>query len=224
MNRFLRNENLIGKGGQTRLSQSNVLIVGVGGVGGYVAEMLARSGVGRFTVIDPDVVDITNINRQIIALDSTLGLAKVDVIKARIADINPSCEVTALKERYCSEISDKIFKTRYDYCVDAIDSVKDKVDLIVACKRHNLRCISALGAGNRLECNFEVKDIFSTSGDGLARSVRSKLRKEGIDSHKCICSVDPPLHSSVPPSSISYVPAVMGCQIAREVIGDLLCR
>ena len=224
MKRFQRNIGLIGESGQDKLSSSNILVVGVGGVGGYAAEMLARAGVGRITLVDRDTVDVTNINRQIIALESTVGLNKVDVMKARMLEINPRIKVTALKIRYDCDTAEMILLSEYDYCIDAIDSVKDKVNLIAECKKRNLDCISALGAGNRLDASFEVKDIFSTSGDGLARAVRTSLRKIGIESHKCVCAATPAETNTIPPSSISYVPAMMGCIMAREVIKDLLCR
>ena len=223
MNRFARNKALIGDSGQHTLEKSHVLIVGVGGVGGYVAEMLTRCGVGKLTVVDPDDVDITNINRQIIALDSTVGRSKVSVIAERMRDINPKVSISALETRYCKENAENIFSADlFDYCVDAIDSVKDKVDLIVECKARNIPCISALGAGNRLQAEFKAVDIFSTSGDGLAKAVRSSLRKAGVSKHLAVCATTSAVVNSVPPSSISYVPAMMGCVLAGEVVRCLL--
>lgn len=190
-----------------------------------MAEMLARCGVGNLTVVDPDRVDITNINRQIIAMDSTVGRAKVEVIARRMRDINPDISIDALAIKFCEETSTKIFASKkFDYCIDAIDSVKDKVNLILECKKRNIDCISALGAGNRLEADFKVVDIFSTSGDGLAKAVRSALRKAGIEKHLTVCASDSATVNSVPPSSISYVPAMMGCVLAREVVKCLLRR
>ncbi len=223
MEQFARNIPLLGEVGQKKLNASNVLIVGVGGVGGYALEMLVRSGIGACTIVDMDKIDITNINRQILALHSTIGKRKVDVAVQRITDINPHIAITAYCERYTKDIEEKIFSARYDYCVDAIDSLKDKIDLILACKRHNVNCISALGAGNRLVADFEVKDIYSTSGDGLARAVRSRLRKEGVESHKTVCAVSNPRIENALTASISYVPSAMGCILAQEVIKDLLC-
>ncbi len=215
MEQFARNIPLLGEVGQKKLNASNVLIVGVGGVGGYALEMLVRSGIGACTIVDMDKIDITNINRQILALHSTIGKRKVDVAVQRITDINPHIAITAYCERYTKDIEEKIFSARYDYCVDAIDSVKDKIDLILACKRHNVNCISALGAGNRLVADFEV--------NGLARAVRSRLRKEGVESHKTVCAVSNPRIENALTASISYVPSAMGCILAQEVIKDLLC-
>lgn len=224
MEQFARNIPLIGETGQRKLSASRVLIVGVGGVGGYALEMLTRCGVGSFVVVDMDNVDITNINRQIFALHSTLGRKKVDVAAARMRDVNPNVDVITYAERYCKDIENKIFADSYDYCIDAIDSVRDKVDLISACKKYGVRCISALGAGNRTTSDFTVKDIFSTSGDGLARAVRSKLRKEGVENHKTVCASSSAENiESAFTASISYVPPMMGCLLAQEVIKDLLC-
>lgn len=220
---FSRNIPLVGEDGQRRLNGSNVLIVGVGGVGGYALEMLTRCGVGSFTIVDMDTVDETNLNRQILALHSTIGRAKTDVAFERMKDINPSVNILPLFKKFTKESEDEIFSLTYDYCVDAIDSVCDKVDLILACKRRGIPCISALGAGNRLTVGFEVKDIFDTSGDGLARAVRTRLRKAGVNSHKTVCSIYKPDISGVPPASISYVPSAMGCVLAQEVIKDLLC-
>ncbi len=225
MNRFARNNALIGDDGQKMLNGSSVLIVGVGGVGGYAVEMLARCGVGAITVVDSDDIDVTNINRQIIALESTVGLAKVDVVSDRLRDINPDLSIDAHKMRFSKDTAETIFSSRkFDYCIDAIDSVKDKVDLILECKSRNIPCISALGAGNRLYTEFKAVDIFSTSGDGLAKVVRSALRKAGITNHRTVCATTPAITNAVPPSSISYVPAMMGCVLAREVIKCLLDR
>lgn len=223
MNQFCRNEALIGTDGQFKLASCSVLIAGAGGVGGYVLEMLARCGIGRFTIADMDTIEPTNLNRQIIALHSTLGKLKADAAKDRVKDINPNAEVNVITERITKENVSAILSDRkFDYCVDAIDSVKDKIELILACKRKEIPCISAMGAGNRLNVDFKVTDIFQTQNDGLAREVRRGLRKAGIERHKTVCCLSLPQVSAVPTASISYVPAIMGCVIAQEVIKELL--
>lgn len=225
MNQFSRNNALIGIDGQKKLNDSHVLIVGIGGVGGYVLEMLARCGVGEFTVVDMDSVDVTNINRQIIALHSTVDKYKTEVACERVKDINPEVKITALCQRFSVENSSEIFNNKkFDYCADAIDSVKDKIELISACNSNNVPSISAMGAGNRMDVCFAVKDVFSTSYDGLAKAVRSGLRKIGIQKHKCVCADSPTQISAAPPASIAYAPALMGCIMAQEIIKDLLCR
>lgn len=223
MERFCRNIPLIGEAAQRKLAESNVLVVGVGGVGGYALEMLTRSGVGKFTIVDMDVVESSNINRQIIAASSTLKLPKVDAFEARMKDINPSVSVRKLFVRFGSQTKDEVLSENFDYCVDAIDSVRDKIELICACKNRSIPIISALGAGNRLDCDFIATDIFLTEGDRLARAVRSELRKAGVTEHKVVYSPTPALITSVPPASISFAPAVMGCILAKEVIKDLIC-
>ena len=163
---FDRSVKLIGEDGLQRLFASRVLIIGVGGVGGYAVETLARSGVGVIGIMDGDDVDVTNINRQIIALDSTVGEAKVHAFFKRIADINPNCKVIARKERFSKNNCD-ILDMGWDYIIDAIDSFEDKVDLIDIAKSKGLNIVSAMGAGNRTAvCDFEICDVYKTSYDG----------------------------------------------------------
>jgi len=176
-----RTEILIGKENLNKLKNSNVAIFGVGGVGGYVTEMLVRAGIENITIIDFDNVDKSNLNRQIIALNSTIGQPKVEVMKNRILDINPNCNVNAINCRYTKENSETLLNQNYDYVIDAIDSVNDKINLIVECKKKELPIISAMGAGNRIGIpNFKITDISKTYNDGLAKVVRKKLKTENI--------------------------------------------
>lgn len=225
MKQFSRNEALIGAVGQKKLFDSSVLLVGVGGVGGYALEMLVRSGIGKVTLVDMDCVDETNLNRQILALHSTIGKPKVEVAEKRVREICPQTQVTPLCRRFTAESAAEIlFGKKFDYCIDAIDNVRDKTALILACRDAKIPCLSAMGAGNRLTAAFSVTDLFSTSDDGLARAMRRTLRKENIETHKCVCAQTSAEVNAVPVASISYAPALMGCLIAAEVIKDILCR
>lgn len=222
MNQFDRNIKLIGETAQNQLSAKNILIVGIGGVGGYAFEMLVRAGIGNFTIVDGDAVDITNLNRQIIALHSSLGQPKVEAAYNRAKDINPAANIKKLNMRF-NENTSEIILQAFDYVIDAIDSVKDKVLLIIRSKQKNIPIISALGAGNRINCDFAVGDIYDTRYDGLAKAVRKKLKENNIGSLKVVSSHTPPLKVEGVPASISYSPAIMGCMIANEVIKDILC-
>jgi len=183
---FRRSEILLGDSIQ-KLFSANVIIFGIGGVGGYTAEMLVRSGVGSITIVDYDVVDISNKNRQIIALDSTIGKSKVEVMKDRIADINKDCKVAIFNEKLTPENIEKFQLEQYDYVIDAIDMVASKVALIQYCKDRGISIVSAMGAGNRVDIpTFEVVDIYKTYNDGLAKVLRNKLKKIGILEHKVV--------------------------------------
>ncbi|NLZ52208.1 MAG: tRNA threonylcarbamoyladenosine dehydratase [Thermoanaerobacteraceae bacterium] len=221
---FSRTELLIGKEGIERLDKSKVAIVGIGGVGSYAAEALARAGVGTLILVDPDIICPSNLNRQIHALHSTLGLPKVDVMKNRILDINPDAKVISIREFYSEKTSEKILSGNYDYVVDAIDSLASKVNLIIKCKKINIPIISAMGAGNKLDpTKFQVADISETSVCPMARKIRKELRKNGIQKGvKVVFSNEAPLKNQHPPSSISFVPSVMGLIIAGEVINYLI--
>lgn len=237
-NQFTRTENLIGKDNLSKLKNSHVAVFGTGGVGGYVAEALARSGVGKFTLIDSDKVSVSNINRQIIALLSTVGKYKVDVMKERIYDINPKAEVITSKQFFLPENSSEFDFSGYDYVVDAIDTVKAKIEIVVRSNEVNVPVISAMGAGNKLDpTKFEVADIYKTSVCPLAKVMRHELKKRGIKRLKVVYSKEIPLKhndnnfnndfqtenaikKSVP-SSYAPAPAVMGLIIASEVIKDL---
>ena len=224
MNRFDRTEKLIGTDKLKELKNKSVLIVGLGGVGGYVFEMLIRSGIGRFVLVDGDCVDETNINRQILALDCTVGVYKVDVAAERAAQINKNAEIVPLKIKYCENSSAEIFALGpFDYCIDCFDSVKDKIFFLSECARQNVKTISACGAGNRISPEFKVSDIFKTHSDPLAKAVRKGLRGVNTTSIKAVFDVREPAKSDgTVPASIRYAPALMGCTIGAEVIKDFL--
>lgn len=232
-NQFSRTELLIGKDGVDKLQKAKVAVFGVGGVGGYTAEALARSGVGHIDVVDNDTVSLTNINRQIIALHSTVGQYKVDVLKKRMLDINPDIEVRADRVFFCEETVGDFDFSQYDYIVDAIDSVKSKILLIEKANESKVKIISAMGAGNKLDASaFEVSDISKTSVCPLARVMRYELRKRGINRLKVVYSKEQPLAPAKSdeeiqgkrqvPGSIAFVTASAGLLLAGEVIKDLL--
>lgn len=236
-NQFSRTEILLGKYGVERLKKSRVAIFGIGGVGGYVAEALARSGVGALDLIDNDEVSLTNINRQIIALHSTVGRPKVDVMKERILDINPECNVRIFQCFYLPETKNLFDFTEYDYVVDAVDTVTAKIQLIVQAKEAGVPIISSMGAGNKLNpASFEVADISQTSVCPLARVMRQECKKRGIKNVKVVYSKEKPVESKLTaeekksaeqkgnglaPGSCAFVPSVAGLIIASEVIKDL---
>jgi len=191
---FARTELLLGKNSMNILSNSRVIVFGVGGVGGYVTEVLARSGVGSIDIVDKDDVDITNVNRQIIATLKTVGRSKVDVMSERIRDINPDCKVTAHKTFFLPENSHEFNFRDYDYVVDAIDTVTAKIELITACTEAGTPIISSMGAGNKLDpTKFQVADIYKTSVDPLARVMRRELKKRGVKHLKVVYSTELPL-------------------------------
>lgn len=231
--RFDRTKQLIGETAVERLAGCRVAVFGVGGVGSFVCEALARGGVGNLDLFDSDTVDITNINRQIIALDSTVGRYKTDVMRERIADINPAARVTSNKVFVTLEVVEGIDFAKYDYVVDAIDNVTAKIALCQRAFENKVPIISAMGAGNRLDPkNFQIADIEKTSGCPLAKVMRVELRKRGIKGVKAAFSPQPAIKpeksearagSGRPsPASISFVPSVMGLLIAGEVICDLI--
>lgn len=220
-NSFSREIPLIGKNGFNKLQSASVIIFGVGGVGSYAVEALARAGVGAITIVDNDTVDGTNINRQLIALNSTIGQDKVTVSKNRILDINPDCKVTAIKEFF--DETSTIVLTEYDYIIDAIDSVKSKLFLAEMAVKNNIKIISSMGTGNKLEPKkLTVCDISKTSYCPLAKKMRTELRKRGINHLKVVYSTEEAKCRNVPPASISFVPPVAGLLIAKEVITDLV--
>lgn len=220
-NSFSREIPLIGKNGFNKLQSASVIIFGVGGVGSYAVEALARAGVGAITIVDNDTVDETNINRQLIALNSTIGQDKVTVSKNRILDINPDCKVTAIKEFF--DETSTIDLTEYDYIIDAIDSVKSKLFLAEMAVKNNIKIISSMGTGNKLEPKkLTVCDISKTSYCPLAKKMRTELRKRGINHLKVVYSTEEAKCRNVPPASISFVPPVAGLLIAKEVITDLV--
>lgn len=230
---FSRTEMLLGEKALERLRAARVAVFGVGGVGGYVVEALARSGVGALDLIDNDTVAESNLNRQIIALRSTIGQYKTDVAKRRIEDINPACKVQVYHTFFLPETADSFDFSQYDYIVDAIDTVSGKLALAQKAQDAGVPMISAMGAGNKLDPTaFEVADIFSTSVCPLARVMRTECRKRGIRKLKVVYSKELP---AVPlkaaedggprratPGSVAFVPSVAGLIIAGEVIKDLV--
>ena len=227
--RFIRTELIFGEAGMTRLAKGRVAVFGVGGVGGHCAQALARAGIGAIDVFDDDAVSITNINRQAVALTSTIGLPKVNVIRDQMLDINPGIQVTCRRMFYTPENADEVDLSVYDYVVDAIDTVKAKVELICRCKALGVPVISAMGAGNKLDATrFEVEDIHKTSVCPLCRVMRTQLKKRGIARHKVVYSREEPLRIVAEetagrhaPGSVSFVPPVVGLIIAGEVIKDI---
>lgn len=222
-NQFQRTEMLIGEEALERLKKSAVLVFGLGGVGSYVCEALVRAGVGKLEIADKDVVDITNINRQLIALHSTIGRAKADVEAERLMDINPSLDLTARKCFYLPENSDEFDFGKFDYVVDAIDNVTAKLDIIEKSKKAGTKVISSMGTGNKLDPSaFRIADIEDTKICPLARIMRKELRKRGINGVKVLYSQEEPKGSGGrTPASISFVPSVAGLLIAKTVIDDL---
>ena len=230
MERFSRTQLLIGAEGLQKLHNAKVAVFGVGGVGGYVVEALARSGVGGLTLIDPDRVSESNINRQIIALSSTVGQYKTHAAKARVMDIHPDCKVETLEIFYSPDVTEFDFSS-FDYVVDAVDTVSAKLAIIERAKSANIPVISSMGAGNKLDPTlFEVSDIAKTSVCPLARVMRRELKKRGIDHVKVVYSKEEPLPARAVdeesgkaiPASIAFVPSVVGLIIAAEVIKDLI--
>lgn len=229
MDEFSRTELLLGNNAMQKLAKSHVAIFGVGGVGGYVAEALARCGIGTIDLIDKDVISSSNINRQIIALHSTIGRSKVDVMKERILDISPDTKVNAYKCFYLPENASDFDFGDYSYVVDAVDTVTAKLEIIARAKALQVPVISCMGAGNKLNPSaFTVDDIYNTSVCPLARVMRHELKKRGINSLKVVYSKETPIKASVneedrrsTPGSIAFVPSSAGLLIASEVIMDL---
>ena len=220
--RFSRTKNLIGAEAVEGLSNLSVAIFGIGGVGGFVTEALARSGIGHFLLVDSDTVDITNINRQIVALDSTVGKSKVQAMKSRILDINPDADVEIRECFYLPENADEFDFSKYDYIVDAVDTVTAKINIISKAKECGVPVISAMGAGNKLDPTaFKVADISKTKVCPLAKVMRYELKKRGIKDVKVVYSEENPVLKLQIPASISFVPSVAGLIMAGEVIKDL---
>lgn len=237
LHRFARTELLIGREGLDKLAQSTVAIFGVGGVGSYVVEALARSGVGKLVLVDHDNVSLTNINRQLPALHSTIGLAKVEVLRQRIADINPDCQVEAIQAFYEAEKSDDFIRTEFTYIVDAIDSIGPKIDLIATAIKKGIPIVSSMGAGNKLDpTQLKLVDISKTHTCPMAKVVRKLLRERGISRGlKVVYSCESPVQPGVPypeetgirrqlPGSIAFVPSVSGLFLASAVVNDILAH
>lgn len=252
LHRFSRTELLIGPEGLDILKNSKVAVFGIGGVGSYTVEALARAGVGALVLVDYDDICLTNINRQIHALKSTVGQSKVDLMKARIEEINPDCQVTAIREFYTPENGEQLLTADLSYIVDAIDNITGKLDLIRKAKKLHIPIVSAMGAGNKMDPTaFKVADLFNTTVCPLAKVMRKELRKDGFKKGevKVVYSEEPPLKPKQIaadcrthcictnkdaisncalrrhiPGSISFVPPVMGFILAGVVVNDLLAQ
>ncbi|AEI44913.1 tRNA threonylcarbamoyladenosine dehydratase [Paenibacillus mucilaginosus] len=243
LNQFSRTELAIGPEGLQVMKNSTVAVLGIGGVGSIAAEALARTGVGRLVLIDKDVVDITNVNRQIHALTTTVGQPKVDLMRDRILQINPECEVIALRMFYTEETYEELFKYPLDYVLDASDTISYKIHLIKQCLRRKIKMISSMGAANKMDpTKFQVADISKTSVDPLARVIRHKLRSEGIKKGvKVVFSTEEPIKprqdvtqkivpenapeirkAKQPPASNAFVPPVAGLIMVSVAVRDLL--
>jgi tRNA A37 threonylcarbamoyladenosine dehydratase len=248
LNQFSRTELLIGKEGLEKLANSRVAIFGIGGVGGYTIEALARSGMGTFDIVDDDKICITNLNRQLHATYKTVGKYKVDAAKERILEINPKAQVNIYKTFYTPETSEQFDFSKYDYIVDAIDTVTGKIELVMQAEKHKTPIICSMGAGNKMDPTaFEVTDIYKTSVCPLAKVMRQQLRKRRIKKLKVVYSKEPPItpnddieisckkHCVCPPGTVrkctarhqipgsnAFVPSVVGLIIAGEVVKDLI--
>ena len=230
---FSRTKSLIGANAVNKLAQSSVAVFGIGGVGSYAVEALVRSGIGKIDLIDNDNYSISNINRQLYANLNTLNKPKVDTAKEHIAGINPNCVVNTYNIFYAKENLHLIELTKYDYVIDAIDTVSSKIELIVQTKLANVPIISSMGAGNKLHPEmFEISDIYKTSVCPLAKTMRYELKKRGVKSLKVVFSKEKPIkfesdeaqigNKRIVPGSISFVPSAVGLIIAGEVIRDLI--
>ena len=236
-NQFSRTKLLFKEEGMEKLKNSKVLIFGIGGVGGHVAEALARSGIFHFTLVDNDVVSESNINRQIVATYDTLNKYKVDIMEMRIRSINPDAKVEVKRCFYLPETADEFNFKDYDYIVDCVDTVAAKISIIVEAKNSGVPVISAMGAGNKMNPEMlEVSDISKTSVDPLAKVIRTELRKRGINHLKVIYSKEEPIKIDIneqevelkeksgrpAPGSNAFVPSVMGLIMASEIVKDLI--
>ncbi len=229
---FLRSEMILGENSTQILSQKSVILFGLGGVGSYTAEALARAGIGKLTIVDNDIVSVTNINRQLCALQSTVGMPKTEVVKNRILDINPDCEITALQKFYLPENADEFNLKSYDYIADAIDTVSAKIDMAVKSQEYGIPMISCMGTGNKLDpSQFTVSDIYKTSGCPLCRVMRTELKKRGIKKLNVVWSPETPVKplqtsensgKRQTPGSLPFVPPVAGMIMAGKIILDLV--
>ena len=229
---FQREQTLLGRAAMERLARAHVMVVGIGGVGSYAAEGLARAGVGALTLVDSDTVGVTNLNRQLCALESTVGMPKAEVVARRLRDINPQIEINCIAGRY--EAADRErFIADYDYVVDAIDIVSCKLDLIITCLERGIPIISALGTGNKRDAGLlRIDDISKTSNCALARVMRKELRARGVKHHQVVFSPElpmepeqleapPPGRRSVP-GSLVWVPASAGLLLCQHVVTELI--
>ncbi len=225
-----RTAMLIGGEAAEKLKEKTVCIFGIGGVGGFAAEAVARAGVGNIHLVDKDVVSDSNRNRQLIALCSTIGKPKAEVMKSRILDINPAANVTAHNCFFLPETADEFDFKSYDYVIDAVDTVTAKIQLVLSCRQAGTPIISSMGTGNKLDpTRFKIADIYKTSVCPLARVMRQEMKKRGVDRLKVLYSDEPPIinnrvfeNGKAIPGSISFVPSVAGLIIAGEVIKELI--
>jgi len=235
MNQFSRSELLLGKDVMKKLSKMKIAVFGIGGVGSYVCEALVRSGVGNFILVDSDLISLTNVNRQIHATLKTVGNSKVEVMKERMLDINPNCNIVTYEEFYLPDNHSDIICDDISYIVDAIDTVSAKIDIICEANKRNIPIISAMGAGNKLDpTRFEVSDIYKTSVCPLAKVMRRELKNRGIKKLKVVYSKEEPIiiqdyscceeekDKKRVPGSLSFVPSCMGLIIASEVVKDII--
>ena len=231
-NPFARSAAMLGEDAMTRLQAARVAVFGVGGVGGYVCEALVRSGIGTLDVFDKDDVSVTNLNRQIIALRSTVGQDKVSVLAARMRDINPDVVINEHKVFYLPENADDFDLSQYDYVVDAVDTVAAKIELAVRCEQLNVPLIAAMGAGNKLDpSKLQIADVYKTSVCPLARAMRTTLRKKGVKRLTVAYSTEEPLRPVEAidnggmrkdvPGSMAFVPSAMGLLIASHVVRQI---
>ena len=223
--RFSRSERIFGTENMNKLKNSKVLVFGLGGVGGAVCEALARSGIGELGMVDKDVVDITNINRQLIATQNTISMKKTDACEKRLSEINPDIKLTKYDLFYLPETADNINLSDYDYIVDAIDNVTAKLELIVRVKEQNIKIISSMGTGNKIHPEMlEIADISKTSVCPLARVIRRELRNKGINHLTVVYSKEEPqnLDGDRTPASSTFVPVSAGVLIASKVVQDIL--
>ncbi len=232
-NRFSRTERIFGADGMDRLKNARIAVFGVGGVGSYVAEGLARSGVGHIDLVDSDDVDITNLNRQLEALSDTIGVSKAQAMRDRILQINPECEVTVKQCFFLPENSDEFDFSQYDYIADAVDTVTAKIELVMKAQRDGIPIISSMGTGNKLcPAMLEVSDIYKTSMCPLAKVMRIELKKRGVKCLKVVYSKEEPIKVTVDeagnnygrniPASAVFVPGAAGLIIASEIVKDIL--
>lgn len=231
VNQFNRSEMILGDSSTDTLRSKNVIIFGLGGVGSYVAEAVARAGVGNITIVDNDKVSLTNLNRQLCALHSTVGMMKTEVVKTRILDINPECNVNAVNEFYLPEISDSFNLDSYDYIADAIDTVKAKIDLAQKAYFNNIPIISCMGTGNKTDPSiFRISDINKTEMCPLCKVMRTELKKKGVKKLNVVWSPEKPIspqkdneitNKRSTPGSVPFVPGVAGLIMAGKIINDL---
>lgn len=230
-NQFIRTQLVLGEDAMDKLLHSKVAVFGVGGVGSFAAEALVRSGLGEIILIDYDIIDISNLNRQVHATFKTIGQFKVEAMKDRLLDINPNLKIKVFKEKYNKDTKDLLIDENYDYIIDAIDMISSKLDLIESSKREDIPIISSMGAGNKVSpTELQVGDIYETKICPLAKVMRKELRRRSVDSLKVVWSEEVPLKINLEtkdrrkaiPGSVAFVPPAAGLIIASEVIKDLI--